>query len=69
MKEIGPDDAVPDAGDTAPGHGEDEIPPLTPEELEEIVTEASLFVTEEDMESALAQGGIAVNAVLRVFIR
>ena len=69
MKGFRLDDVVPDAGDTAPERGGDEIPPLTPEELEEIITEASLFVTEEDMENALLQEGIAVNAVLRGYLR
>ena len=54
------------------GNAEDdvfEIPPLSPEELEEVTAEAELFDTAEDMEKALEQEGIRVDTPLRIYIR
>lgn len=54
------------------GDGEDdavEIPPLSPEELEEVTAEAEFFDTAEDMEKALEQEGIKVDTPLRIYIR
>lgn len=54
------------------GEGEDgvfELPPLSPEELEEVTADAELYDTAEDMEKALEQEGIKVDPPLRVYIR
>ena len=42
---------------------------LTPEELEKITGEAELFTSPEDMEQALAQEGIVVDAPVSMYMR
>ena len=64
------DDPIPDGlWEDEPERGDAEIPPLSPEELEEIVAGAGLLVTCEDMERALEQDGIPLTAPLRAYLR